>query len=99
MARRAVAFRKLSCLILVFLFTFTAGSPVASPSQTQTPAGQGLIWQTAGDAPGTIACETDRLSDYYGFGVRLGLYLSCFTGWVANNFVPGEIGIKFFKVL
>ncbi len=31
------------------------------------------------------------LDDYYGLGVRLGIYLSWVQAWVAFNFVPSEI--------
>ncbi|KAH7303964.1 hypothetical protein B0I35DRAFT_517099 [Stachybotrys elegans] len=37
-------------------------------------------------------CNTDRASDYYGLGVRLGIYLSWFQAWIANTMLPSEIG-------
>ncbi|KAF2103214.1 hypothetical protein NA57DRAFT_72194 [Rhizodiscina lignyota] len=76
---------------LVTLLAVATASPVALPAQPQDPPGQGLTWQVQGNNPGEINCETDRSSDYYGLGVRLGIYMAWLTGWIANNWVPEEI--------
>src|SRR5579871_3923863 len=39
----------------------------------------------------TVFCATDRSSDYYGLGVRLGIYLGWINAWIANVSVPEEI--------
>lgn len=36
-------------------------------------------------------CTTELAKDLYGLGVRLGVYLQWFSGWVSNNFVIEEI--------
>ncbi|KAH8668405.1 hypothetical protein BX600DRAFT_538347 [Xylariales sp. PMI_506] len=36
-------------------------------------------------------CQTDRSDDYYGLGVRMGIYLAWFQALIAFNFVPSEI--------
>lgn len=40
-------------------------------------------------------CEIAGQNDYYGFGVRLGIYCSWVTSWIANNFLPGEMSVSF----
>jgi hypothetical protein len=37
-----------------------------------------------------IVCETQRAPDYYGLGVRLGIYFSWLAGYVANTQLPSE---------
>ena len=36
-------------------------------------------------------CETARAPDYYGFGVRLGIYFAWFQAYIANTLLPSEI--------
>jgi hypothetical protein len=38
------------------------------------------------------SCTSDRASDYYGLGVRLGIYFIWLQGWIANTMLPSEIG-------
>jgi hypothetical protein len=38
-----------------------------------------------------IQCETERAPDYYGLGVRLGIYFSWLQGYIANTMLPSEI--------
>ena len=40
---------------------------------------------------GPLNCSSELSADYFGEGVRLGIYLIWLTSWVANNFVPDEI--------
>jgi hypothetical protein len=77
-------------IILVLLFHSASSSPIAQVDNPGT-SDQPLVWQTQGDTPGSIVCATDRSSDYYGLGVRLGIYMSWMTGWIANISVRDEI--------
>lgn len=36
-------------------------------------------------------CETSRAPDYYGLGVRLGIYFAWMQAYIANNFLASEI--------
>lgn len=47
----------------------------------------GLIPRDAG----LIVCQTNRAPDYYGLGVRLGIYFSWLQAYIANNFIASEI--------
>jgi len=38
-----------------------------------------------------LKCQTERAPDYYGLGVRLGIYFSWLSAWVANTMLPSEI--------
>ncbi|KIW00119.1 uncharacterized protein PV09_08301 [Verruconis gallopava] len=82
----------LLCLLML-LASLASSTPVAAPrpAQTQDAPGQGLTWEVEGDAPGTIACEIDRTSDYYGLGVRMGVFAAWMTSWIANVAVQDEI--------
>jgi hypothetical protein len=37
-----------------------------------------------------VWCQTERAPDYYGLGVRLGIYFSWLQGYVANTLLPSE---------
>lgn len=37
-------------------------------------------------------CKTELSKDFYGFGIRLGYYCNWAAAWIANNWVPDEIG-------
>ena len=41
--------------------------------------------------PPDLDCSSPVSNDYYGEGVRIGIYLTWFTSWVANSFVEEEI--------
>ncbi|KAG9788029.1 hypothetical protein ABEF93_005053 [Exophiala dermatitidis] len=43
------------------------------------------------EGPKEKGCPIDGNSDYYGLGVRMGIYSSWLTSWFANNFLPEEI--------
>ena len=36
-------------------------------------------------------CKIPGSGDFYGLGVRLGIYLTWISSWIANNFVAGEM--------
>lgn len=38
-----------------------------------------------------LSCQTARASDYYGLGVRLGIYFTWLQTWIANTFLSSEI--------
>lgn len=40
---------------------------------------------------GDWVCESDRASDYYGLGVRLGIYFAWLQAWTANAILPSQI--------
>jgi hypothetical protein len=75
----------LTCLVI-----YANTSPLPEPKQYQEPPGVNLTWEIYGEE-NTIICATDRSSDYYGLGVRLGIYLGWITSWLANVSVPDEI--------
>jgi hypothetical protein len=39
---------------------------------------------------GYLECSSQNATDYYGLGVRLGIYFAWLTGWVANTILPSE---------
>lgn len=80
-------------LLLFYLISAASSTPIAAPApaQTQDPPGTGLTWEVAGNSASTVACETDRTSDYYGLGVRMGVYAAWLTSWIANVAVQEEI--------
>ncbi|KAL2415699.1 hypothetical protein ABEF95_002513 [Exophiala dermatitidis] len=43
------------------------------------------------EGPKEKGCPIDGNSDYYGLGVRMGIYSSWLTSWFANNLLPEEI--------
>jgi hypothetical protein len=42
-------------------------------------------------AAGPPGCMIPGDSDFYGFGVRMGVYLTWISSWIANNFVSSEM--------
>lgn len=41
--------------------------------------------------PGLPLCSFEGQSDFYGLGVRMGIYFTWLTSWIANNFIVNEI--------
>ncbi|KIW89705.1 uncharacterized protein Z519_09861 [Cladophialophora bantiana CBS 173.52] len=82
---------KVTCFSLLLLLF--VGSCSAAAAETHTSP-RWLVPRTniTGPNPNDYQCQSARAPDYYGIGVRLGIYFSWFTGWVANSFVPGDIG-------
>lgn len=60
---------------------------LAAASSSLHPEDEPLQRRASSD----FTCITDRSSDYYGLGVRLGFYFQWLTSWVANVSVPGEV--------
>ncbi|MCJ1284192.1 hypothetical protein MMC26_003523 [Xylographa opegraphella] len=77
-------------LVLVALFSFlvSADSSAAYPNRTADGYG-GYCNMTVIDPD--LDCSSKFGGDYYGFGVRLGVYFSWLTSWIANVFLPEEI--------
>jgi hypothetical protein len=46
---------------------------------------------TTAGTPALLDCTTDTSKDYYGFGVRLGVYFSWLSSYFANLLLPSEI--------
>ena len=45
----------------------------------------------ASSSTGPVDCTTEYSADYYGFGVRLGVYFAWLSSYFANTLLPGEI--------
>jgi hypothetical protein len=41
--------------------------------------------------PGLPLCSFEGQTDFYGLGVRMGIYFTWLTSWIANNFIADEI--------
>ncbi|OAL20685.1 hypothetical protein AYO22_08694 [Fonsecaea multimorphosa] len=57
-----------------------------SPAAETDSSSRWLIPRTniTGPNPDDYQCQSARASDYYGIGVRLGIYFSWFTGWIVS---------------
>ena len=69
-------------LVLV-LFSFFVALSLASPTTVESPK------PTTTTDP--LNCSSKFSGDYYGLGVRLGIYFTWFTSWLANTFIKEEI--------
>jgi hypothetical protein len=67
-------------LLLFSLFTALA---LASPTPAESPK--------PSDTTSPLDCSSKFSGDYYGLGVRLGIYFIWLTSWVANTFIEEEI--------
>ena len=66
-------------LVLFSLFTaFSLASPTADASTKRSDTSD-------------LNCSSKFSGDYYGLGVRLGIYFTWITSWLANTFVQEEI--------
>lgn len=74
--------------ILIILFSLAQTISSTPIAQNNT---NGLTWELEGDPPGKLTCVSDRSSDYYGLGVRLGIYMSWLTCYISNISVSSEI--------
>jgi hypothetical protein len=67
-------------LVTVFLFSvLSLASPTAPDSAKRSSTSEPLN------------CSSKFSGDYYGLGVRLGIYFTWLTSWLANTFVEDEI--------
>ena len=73
---------KTTSLLLVLFFLLSELS-LASPTATEAPK------STESAEP--LNCSSKFSGDYYGLGVRLGIYFTWLTSWVANTFIEEEI--------
>jgi hypothetical protein len=69
--------------ILSLLFSLFLVHSLASPTT------QGSVKPRA--TPELLNCSSKFSGDYYGLGVRLGIYFTWLTSWLANTFVEEEI--------
>lgn len=75
----------LHCLLIL---TFDFISVEASSTSTAFNISQRNVTSTD---PALLDCTTDFSNDYYGFGVRLGVYFSWLSSYFANLLLPSEI--------
>ncbi|OLE52728.1 MAG: hypothetical protein AUG51_16685 [Acidobacteria bacterium 13_1_20CM_3_53_8] len=69
--------------VILVLLSFIATLSFASPTPAEPPK------PTVTAEP--LNCSSRFSGDYYGLGVRLGIYLTWVSSWLANTFIPGEI--------
>jgi hypothetical protein len=70
-------------LLLFSLFSLFPVLALASPTPAESP--------TPSATAESLDCSSKFSGDYYGVGVRLGIYFIWFTSWLANTFVEEEI--------
>ncbi|KAH8899785.1 hypothetical protein GQ53DRAFT_835835 [Thozetella sp. PMI_491] len=76
-------------LLLCLVGPWAAGVPVQGVSLMPREDVMGSENPPPQVGPGN--CQTERSDDYYGLGVRLGIYMAWIQAWVAFNWVPSEI--------
>jgi hypothetical protein len=68
---------------LLLLFSLFQVLALASPTPAESP--------TPSTTAEPLNCSSKFSGDYYGLGVRLGIYFIWLTSWVANTFIEEEI--------
>ncbi|MCJ1387706.1 hypothetical protein MMC18_000549 [Xylographa bjoerkii] len=89
----ALKLNMVALLVLVTFFSFLVSADSPSGSQAypnRTADGYGGSCNMTVIDP-DLDCSSTYGGDYYGIGVRLGVYFSWFTSWIANVFLPEEI--------
>jgi hypothetical protein len=76
----------LSILVVACIFTSVEASPTSSVLDTPI-----LRRNATSDDSAPLDCTTQFSNDYYGFGVRLGVYFSWLGSYFANLLLPSEI--------
>ena len=82
---------------LILLLTSTIASialaQAAAESSSPTSTASSIAVQASCTLPepGLPFCSFEGQTDFYGLGVRMGIYFTWLTSWIANNFVPDEI--------
>jgi len=69
--------------LLLLLFTLFSVLTLASPTLAES--------STSSATADPLDCSSKFSGDYYGLGVRLGIYFTWLTSWVANTFLEEEI--------
>jgi hypothetical protein len=69
--------------LLLLLFSLFSVLTLASPTRAESP--------TARATAESLDCSSKFSGDYYGIGVRLGIYFIWLTSWLANTIVEEEI--------
>ena len=67
--------------------------PTARDITTTSTMTTAMDWSTsllATRDSGTYECMSDRATDYYGLGVRLGIYFAWLGSYIANTLLPSE---------
>jgi hypothetical protein len=75
----------------VFCYLLLASSFVSVEASSTSTAFRILQRNATSADPGPLDCTTDFSNDYYGFGVRLGVYFSWLSSYFANLLLPSEI--------
>src|ERR1700759_4431881 len=73
--------------ILFALLLLTVSLVDARPTVISSPVYSNIFARDDGG----LHCQTARAPDYYGFGVRLGIYFAWLQGYLANTMLPSEI--------
>ncbi|OCT53965.1 hypothetical protein CLCR_09767 [Cladophialophora carrionii] len=71
-------------LLVSFLIFSSLGYALDSDNETAESVCQGV-------GPAEEGCPLQGNGDFYGMGVRIGIYFQWITSWLANNFLPEEI--------
>jgi hypothetical protein len=69
--------------LLLLLFSLFSVLTLASPTPAES--------STASATAESLNCSSKFSGDYYGLGVRLGIYFIWLTSWLANTFIEEEI--------
>ncbi len=69
------------------------GTWVGTAVSAAAAAAAELATRDGAAAATAIQCHTNRASDYYGLGVRLGIYFAWLQGYIANTALASEIGM------
>jgi hypothetical protein len=89
--------RTLLLHLLFFLIVSSEFLPVVAASPTSSPSLTTELFRREDNSSNTTAdaqpldCTTQFSTDYYGFGVRLGVYFAWVGAYLANTLLPSEI--------
>jgi hypothetical protein len=75
----------------IAIFCFALSSSLIAVEASSTSAAFSILQRNATSGPAPLDCTTDFSNDYYGFGVRLGVYFSWLSSYFANLLLPSEI--------
>ena len=81
-------------LVLFSLFSVLASADLAEYDGPRYPnrTADGYLQVCKPTVPvDKLDCSSEFSADYYGLGVRVGIYLTWLTSWIANVFMPEEI--------
>lgn len=84
-----------SLLLALFLILPGFALAAASPSPIALDLFQRNV---SSETQEPLDCTTEFSGDYYGFGVRLGVYFAWLSSYFANMLLPSEIAGKLLPV-